>query len=80
MKFVTDSIKFSLSNADKGAVGFILAQELADLILLAIAALENLDIQSVDVKTVYFYGDLDEEIYIEQPEGFKLPGKENKVW
>ena len=49
-------------------------------LLLAVAALENLDIQSIDVKTAYLYGDLDEEIYIEQPEGFKLPGKENKVW
>ena len=49
-------------------------------LLLAVAALEDLDIQSIDVKTVYLYGDLDEKIYIEQPEGFKLSGKENKVW
>ena len=49
-------------------------------LLLAVAALEDLDIQSVDVKTAYLYGDLNEEIYMEQPEGFKLPGKENKVW
>jgi len=49
-------------------------------LLLVVAALEDLDIQSVDIKTAYLYGNLDEEIYIEQPEGFKLPGKENKVW
>jgi len=49
-------------------------------LLLAVAALKDLDIQSIDVKTAYLYGDLDEEIYMEQPEGFKLPGKENKVW
>ena len=49
-------------------------------LLLAIAALENLDIQSVDIKTAYLYGNLDKEIYMEQPEGFKLPGKKNKVW
>ena len=49
-------------------------------LLLAVAALENLNIQSIDVKTAYLYGNLDEEIYMEQPEGFKLPGKENKVW
>jgi len=48
-------------------------------LLLAVAVLEDLDIQSVDVKTAYLYGDLDQEIYMEQPEGFKLPGKENKV-
>jgi len=48
-------------------------------LLLAVAALEDLDIQSIDVKTAYLYGNLDEEIYIEQSEGFKLPRKENKV-
>ena len=49
-------------------------------LFLAVAVLKDLDIQSVDIKTAYLYGDLDEEIYMEQPEGFKLPGKENKVW
>jgi len=49
-------------------------------LLFAVAALEDLDIQSVDVKIAYLYGNLDKEIYMEQPEGFKLPGKENKVW
>ena len=48
-------------------------------LLFAIAALKDLDIQSIDIKIAYLYGDLDEEIYIEQLEGFKLPGKENKV-
>jgi len=33
-------------------------------LLLAVAVLEDLDIQSIDVKTAYLYGDLDEEIYI----------------
>jgi len=48
-------------------------------LLLAVAALEDLDIQSVDVKTAYLYSNLDEKIYMKQLEGFKLPGKENKV-
>ena len=49
-------------------------------LLFTVAALEDLDIQSVDVKTAYLYGDLDKKIYIEPPEDFKLPRKENKVW
>jgi len=49
-------------------------------LFLAVAALKNWDIHSVDVKTAYLYGNLDEIIYIEQPEDFRLPGKEKKVW
>jgi hypothetical protein len=48
--------------------------------LLSVTTLEDYNVYSVDVKTAYLYGDLDEEIYMEQPEGFKLPGKGNKVW
>ena len=32
----------------------------------------------MDVKTAFLNGDLDEEIYMEQPEGFALPGNEKK--
>jgi hypothetical protein len=33
----------------------------------------------MDVKTIFLYGELDEEIYMEQPYGYKIPGQENKV-
>ena len=49
-------------------------------LFLAVAALEDWDIHSVDIKTVYLHSDLDKKIYIGQPEGFRLPGKEKKVW
>ena len=35
--------------------------------------------EAVDVKTAFLYGKLDEEIYMQQPEGFKLKGQETKV-
>ena len=35
--------------------------------------------EDLDVKSAYLYGKLDKEIYMEQPEGFKVPGKEFKV-
>ena len=34
----------------------------------------------MDVKTAFLNGDLDEEVYMEQLEGFVLPGTEKKVW
>ena len=44
-------------------------------LFLAVAALEDQNIHSVNVKTAYLYGNLDDEIYTEQPEGFRLLGK-----
>ena len=48
-------------------------------ILLALAALEDRDIKSLNVKTAYLYGELDEEIYMDQPEGYIKKGQERKV-
>ena len=33
----------------------------------------------MDVKTAFLHGDLDKEIYMEQPEGFTVKGKEDYV-
>lgn len=48
-------------------------------LLLALAAIHNLVIHQMDVKTAFLNGELDEEIYMKQPEGFVMPGHENKV-
>ena len=47
--------------------------------LIAIAALHNLEIHKMDVKTAFLNGDLNEEIYMDQPEGFISLGQEKKV-
>ena len=47
--------------------------------LFAHAALEDWDIDAMDVKTAFLNGDLDEEIFMEQPEGWVVPGKEDYV-
>ena len=46
--------------------------------LIAIVAIYNLEIHQMDVKTTFLNGDLDEEIYMEQPEGFIVPVKKRK--
>nr|KAJ0186750.1 hypothetical protein LSAT_V11C900460560 [Lactuca sativa] len=48
-------------------------------LLLALAAIHNLVIHQMDVKTAFLNGDLDEEIYMKQPKGFVMPGNEHKV-
>ena len=48
--------------------------------LIVIAAILNLEIHQMDVKTAFLNSDLDEEIYMEQPEGFIVPGQEKKVF
>jgi hypothetical protein len=39
-------------------------------IVLALVALLDLELEQLDVKTTFLHGDLDEEIFMEQPEGF----------
>jgi hypothetical protein len=46
--------------------------------MIALAALKDWHISSLDIKTAFLYGNLDEELYMEQPEGFNVPGHKNK--
>nr|GEW86901.1 zinc finger, CCHC-type [Tanacetum cinerariifolium] len=44
-------------------------------LLLALAAIHNLVIHQMDVKTTFLNGDLDEKVYMKQPEGFIMSDK-----
>ena len=46
---------------------------------MSIAASMDLEVEQLDVKTTFLHGDLKEEIYMQQLEGFFLKGKENLV-
>jgi hypothetical protein len=48
-------------------------------VLLSLAASHGLLVHQMDVKTAFLNGELDEEIYMEQPDGFVLQGQERKV-
>ena len=48
-------------------------------ILLVVAASLDYEIWQMDVKTAFLNGNLNEDIYMQQPEGFKAKGKEHMV-
>lgn len=45
-------------------------------LVVAISAIEGLHLHTVDISHAFIKGDLDEEIYMEQPEGFQQHGPE----
>ena len=49
-------------------------------VVLGLAASLDLEVEQMDVKTAFLHGDLEEDIYMEQQEGFKVEGKENYVY
>ena len=38
-----------------------------------------MELEQLNVKTAFLHGNLEEEIFMVQPEGFKQPGTENLV-
>uniref|UniRef100_A0A2N9FQZ7 Integrase catalytic domain-containing protein n=1 Tax=Fagus sylvatica TaxID=28930 RepID=A0A2N9FQZ7_FAGSY len=48
-------------------------------VVLALVAHQDLELEQLDVKTAFLHGNLEEEIFMVQPEGFKQLGTENLV-
>ncbi|GAA0142710.1 transmembrane signal receptor [Lithospermum erythrorhizon] len=48
-------------------------------VILGLVAHLDLEIEQLDVKTAFLHGDLEEDIFMEQPEGFEVKGKEHLV-
>lgn len=48
-------------------------------LLLAITVHEDLELEQLDVKTTFLHGVIEEEIFMDQPEGYVEKGKEDYV-
>lgn len=48
--------------------------------IIALAAEKKWKLYQLDVKSAFLNGVLQEEVYVDQPEGFVIKGKEDKVY
>lgn len=49
------------------------------IFMLSIVVAFDLEVEQIDVKTTFLHGDIEEEIYMKQPEGFVVKGKKEIV-
>ena len=49
-------------------------------LLISLASAKGWELHHLDVKTAFLHGELNEEVYVTQPEGFEKKGEEHKVF
>ncbi|CAG8689828.1 17371_t:CDS:2, partial [Acaulospora colombiana] len=48
--------------------------------VIALAAIEDMELESVDISTAFLNGDIDAEVYMEVPEGIEVEGDGKSEW
>eukprot|EP00253_Pinus_taeda_P010436 PITA_10436 len=64
-----------VSGIDFGHIFYLVTKVASIRLLLSIANDFDFEIEQMDVKMTFLHGDLEEEIYMKQPEGFAVNGK-----
>jgi len=64
---------------DFGDIFSPVAKVTSIILLLSIATAFDFEVEQMDVKTTFLHGNLEEEIYMKQPEGFAMKGKKELV-
>eukprot|EP00253_Pinus_taeda_P029885 PITA_29885 len=59
---------------DFGDIFSLVAKVASIRLLLSVATAFDFEVEQMDVKTTFLHGDLEEEIYMKQPEGFAVKG------
>lgn len=49
-------------------------------VILAVAAQRGWSVYQLDVKSAFLHGELKEDVFVEQPQGFEIKGEEEKVY
>ena len=60
-----------VSGIDFGDIFSPVAKVTSIRLILSVAAAFDFEIEQMDVKTTFLHGDLEEEIYMKQPKGFR---------
>ena len=47
--------------------------------IMALASMTKWDLHQMDVKTAFLNGVIEEEVYIEQPQGFEVEDRQNHI-
>lgn len=68
-----------VSSVDFNDVFLLVVKYYSIQVLLALVTMFDLELEQLDVKTTFLHGDLEEQIYMQQSEGFIVDGKEDHV-
>ena len=69
-----------MAEIDHGEVYALVARSETVRLVVAIATNANWSMHQLDVKFAFLNGPLEEEVYMHQPQGFEVRGKESKVY